>query len=69
MITFFSSPSHTRPSLIFVVKLISYMSEISQAARKKGILKNTSIGVISKKYVLLRKQEKKEEIKENKFIE
>ena len=45
------------------------MSEISQAARKKGILKNTSIGVISKKYVLLRKQEKKEEIKENKFIE
>lgn len=44
------------------------MSEISQAARKKGMLKNTLIGVISKKYVLLRKQEKKEEIKENKFI-
>ena len=36
IITFFSNPAHTRPSLIFVIKQITYMSETSQAAREKG---------------------------------
>ena len=44
------------------------MSKISQVARKKGILKNTLIGVISKRYILLRKQGKEERDKRTSLL-